>query len=105
MAQYEIDNRQSPVNWECDNDPVMRAVQNAKNLLMLKMGEVPYDRYRGFDQKLYSLPISEFNEQLMPELDRVWMWEKDVELVSALGTITPDGETLIQAVIEVTVET
>lgn len=103
--RYEIDNRPAAVDFECDADPAMRAVQNAKNLLMCKMGEIPYDRYRGFDQTLYDLPLQEFNERLLPELDRIWMWEKDVELVSARASLTPEGEMLIQAVVEVTVET
>lgn len=103
--RYEIDNRPAAVDFECDADPTMRAVQNAKNLLMCKMGEIPYDRYRGFDQTLYDLPLQEFNEQLLPELDRIWMWEKDVELVSARASLTSEGEMLIQAVVEVTVET
>lgn len=103
--RYEIDNRPAAVDFECDAVPAMRAVQNAKNLLMCKMGEIPYDRYRGFDQTLYDLPLQEFNERLLPELDRIWMWEKDVELVSARASLTPEGEMLIQAVVEVTVET
>ena len=46
-----------------------------------------------------------YHDRLLPELDRIWMWEKDVELVSARASLTPEGEMLIQAVVEVTVET
>ena len=77
MAQYEITNQPSPIDFECNNEIIARTLQNAKNLLMCKMGEVPYDRYRGFDPALFDLPIQEFEEQLLPELDRVMLWEPD----------------------------
>ena len=47
MAQYQIDNVAAPINFQ-ESDIVLRTLQNAKNLLMCQMGEVPYDRYRGF---------------------------------------------------------
>ena len=52
MAHYQIDNMAYPINWE-EKDPIQRTLQNAKNLLMCHMGEVPYDRYRGFDPALF----------------------------------------------------
>ena len=68
MAQYKIDNQPEPVNFEIGDDPVARTIQNCKNLLMTKMGEVPYDRYRGFDYALYHLPIDKMRSALLPEL-------------------------------------
>ena len=80
---------------------VARTVQNAKNLLMIQMGEVPYDRLRGFDPALYHLPMEEMRMALLPELDRVMMWEPDVEVASATAKIDDNGEILITVVIEV----
>ena len=78
MAQYQIDNVASPIDFQ-ESDIIKRALQNAKNLLMCRMGEVPYDRYRGFDAALFDLPITGLRIELLPELDRVMMWEPDVQ--------------------------
>ncbi len=99
MARYQIDNVASPIDFQ-ESNIVMRTLQNAKNLLMCQMGEVPYDRYRGFDPALYDLPIDEFREQLLPELDRVMMWEPDVEVVDAEATLLGNGEIYIKVILE-----
>ena len=83
MATYMIDNIPEPIDFEIDNDEERRAVQNAKNLLMTRMGEIPYDRQRGFNHNLYGLPLSDLQGALMAELDRVMLWEPTVEVVSA----------------------
>lgn len=101
MARYQINNRQEPVDFEIGDNMVARTVQNAKNLLMIQMGEVPYDRLRGFDPALYHLPMEEMRMALLPELDRVMMWEPDVEVASATATVDDNGEILITVVIEV----
>ena len=101
MAQYQIDNVAYPINWE-EKDPIQRTLQNAKNLLMCHMGEVPYDRYRGFDPALFDLPMNEMQEELLPELDRVMMWEPDVEVVEASATLLENGETYIRVTVDVT---
>lgn len=101
MAQYEITNRPAPIGFETSDDPVQRTIQNAKNLLMCHMGEVPYDRYRGFDAALYDLPIPELREALVEELDRVMLWEPDVEVVDADCSMDENGNILIRAVIEI----
>ena len=101
MARYQINNRQEPVVFEIGDNMVARTVQNAKNLLMIQMGEVPYDRLRGFDPALYHLPMEEMRMALLPELDRVMMWEPDVEVASATAKIDDNGEILITVVIEV----
>lgn len=103
MAQYQITNRPAPIDFECNNDIILRTIQNAKNLLMCRMGEVPYDRYRGFDPALYHLPIQKLQEKLMPELDRIMMWEPDVEVVDGTCTLDEDGHVVITATIEVTI--
>lgn len=103
MAQYQIDNIASPIDWQ-EDDIVQRTLQNAKNLLMCRMGEVPYDRYIGFDPALYDLPIGELETELLPELDRVMMWEPDVEVVDAEATLLDDGSVYIKVIIEVTFE-
>lgn len=104
MAQYIINNRPEPIDFEIRDDPLRRTIQNAKNLLMLHMGEVPYDRYRGFDPAIYHLPKDQMQHELMTDLDRIMLWEPDVEVVSA--TIEEDAElgTLITVTIETDIE-
>lgn len=104
MAQYTIDNRPAPVDFECNNDLLQRTLQNCKNLLMTRMGEVPYDRYRGFDPSLYDLPMQELNENLVPELDRVMMWEQDAEVVDAQAVLNENGECVITMAVEINID-
>ena len=104
MAQYQINNIPAPIDFECGSDAVRRAVQNAKNLLMCRMGEVPYDRLRGFNPALFDLPLPELMQRLVPELDRVMMWEPDVEVVRAGCELGVNGAAIITAVIDVTIE-
>ena len=101
MAQYQIENQATPIDFECNSDVIMRTVQNAKNLLMCRMGEVPYDRYRGFDPALYDLPAKAFGEALLPELDRVMLWEPDAEVVSASYEMADDGGFVVTCMIDV----
>jgi hypothetical protein len=99
MAKYQIDNIPSPIDFQ-ESDIVTRTLQNAKNLLLCHKGEVPYDRYRGFDPALYDLPIDELRTELLPELDRVMMWEPDVEVVEAEATLLGDGSVYIKVILE-----
>ncbi len=101
MAKYQIDNAPYPIKWE-GNDRIERTLQNAKNLLMCRMGETAYDRWRGFNPALYDLPIEEMQNELLPELDRIMLWEPDVEVADAEAKLTEDGETYIRVTIEVT---
>ncbi len=82
MAQYQIDNIASPIDWQ-EDDIIQRTLQNAKNLLMCRMGEVPYDRYAGFDPAMYDLPIGALNGE---------------------ATMLDDGSIYIKVIIEVTIE-
>lgn len=102
MAQYQIDNIASPINFQ-ESDIILRTIQNAKNLLMCRMGEVPYERLMGFDPALYDLPITELQTELLPELDRIMMWEPDVEVVDAEATLLENGGLYIKAIIEITI--
>lgn len=104
MAQYQITNQPSPIDFECNDDIILRTIQNAKNLLMCKMGEIPYDRYRGFDPALYDLPIQDFQEALLPELDRVMLWEPDAEVVDASCELDKDDNIIIYATIEIDID-
>lgn len=102
MAKYQIDNIPSPIDFQ-EADIIMRTLQNAKNLLMCWMGEVPYDRYRGFDPEIFDLPINEMNEELVEELDRVMLWEPDVEVEDAEATLLADGTVYIKVILNVTI--
>lgn len=99
MAKYQIDNITAPIDFQ-EDDANMRILQNAKNLLMCHMGEVPYDRYRGFDPALYDLPMNELRTELLPELDRVMMWEPRVQVLEAEATLL-DGEVYIKVILEI----
>lgn len=99
MAKYQIDNIASPIDFQ-ESDAVKRTLQNAKNLLMCRMGEVPYDRFRGFDPALFDLPIGELRNELLPELDRVMIWEPDVEVLEAEATLLEGGGVYIKVILE-----
>jgi len=103
VATYKIDNRPAHIDFEVQ-DIIGRTIQNAKNLLMLRMGEVPYDRYRGFDASLFDLPIIEMRAALLPELDRIMLWEPDVEIVDAECFLDENGEAIIEAVIQIDID-
>lgn len=102
MALYQIDNIACPIDFQ-EDDIILRTLQNAKNLLMCRMGEVPYERYMGFDQAFYDLPIDEMRAELLPELDRLMMWEPDVEVADAEATLLDDGNVYIKVILEVTI--
>lgn len=100
MALYQIDNIPSPINWE-EKDIIQRTLQNAKNLLMCQMWEVPYNRFRGMDPSIFDLPIKQLNMELIPELDRVMMLEPDVSVQDAEATLLQDGRTYIKVILDV----
>lgn len=100
MAQYEITNIPGAIDFECSNDFTKRTLQNAKNLLMCRMGEIPYDRQRGFDPSLFDLPLSKLQSELLPELDRVMLWEPDVEVIRATAELE-NGTTVIHCIVEI----
>lgn len=101
MALYEITNEALRIDFEGCTTEVQRTLQNAKNLIMCRMGEVPFDRMRGFDPALFDLPPDEFGAQLIPELDRVLLWEPDANVVSASFKYDENGEVHIRCVVDV----
>lgn len=102
MAQYQIDNIPAPIDFQ-ESDLRLRTLQNAKNLLMCQMGEVPYDRSRGFDPALYDLPIHQMRVELLPELDRLMVVEPDAEVVSADASLMENGGVYIRVILELPV--
>lgn len=100
MAKYIITNQPGEIQFECDSD-TLRILQNAKNLLLTKRGEVPYDRNRGFDNRLYTLPVKQFSEELLPELDRVMLWEPGVNVADAGFAQGEDGGIALTVTLEV----
>ena len=103
MALYQIDNVASPIDFQ-GTDIIKRTLQNAKNLLMCRMGEVPYGRDRGFDPSLFDLPLSDMRTELIPELDRVMAWEPDVEVTDAEATLLEDGSVYIKVIVQVGID-
>lgn len=101
MAQYEITSEIIPIDFENLDDFTERTLQNCKNLLMTRKGEIPFDRQRGLDPAIFDLPFHEMQAALMPELDRVLLWEPDAELVNAEAYMDRDGETRIRMVVEI----
>ena len=103
--RYAIDNQSAPIDFAIGSDDIVaRTLQNAKNLLMTHMGEIPYDRLRGFDAGLFDLPLPRLNEQLLPELDRVMLWEPDVTVISATAEMDARGEVIFRAVIDIDIK-
>ena len=100
MARYVINNKPAAIEFG-NGDAVSQTVRNCKNLIMCRMGEVPYDRLRGFDPALLDLPMEQFRAELLPELDRIIAWECDAEVVDATCGFDDDGSLLITATIEV----
>ena len=101
MSTYTIDNRPAPIEFNLRGNETERILQNAKNLLMCKMGEVPYDRYRGFDPTLFDLPLSRLSEVVLEEVDRVLLWEPRAEAIAADCSLDVDGNTIITVTIEI----
>ena len=100
MALYTVDNMPDEIPFHALND-VERTLQNVKNLLRTRKGEIPYDRLRGFDTGLYDLPITKMREKLPEEIDRVLLWEPDARARTATAEILPDGSTRITVVVEI----
>ena len=105
MAQYIINDIPGDINWECSNDFVTRTLQNAKNLLMCRAGEVPYQRNRGIDPAIFDMPTAESQEYLLDEVVRVLGWEPDIDdVVSAEFMFDSAGTCYISAVVEISDE-
>ena len=102
MALYEITSEEMPLDFDCTltSNMIDRTLQNAKNLIMCRMGEVPYDRQRGLDPAIFEMPYYEANALLLPELDRCLTWEPDAEVFDGWLEIV-NGETIVHCVVEI----
>lgn len=96
-----LDNKPQPINWEA-RDWMERTVQNAKNLLMTRQGEVPFDRYRGLDTALFHLPVTEAKKVIQQEAERLMLWEPDVQVTES--SIDASDGFLIELTLEIDME-
>lgn len=106
MARYEITSAAEPLDFECTmaSNMLERTIRNAKNLLMCRKGEIPFDRERGIDPAFFDIPVGEAQQRIVKELDRVMRKEPDVEVVEGWIDTDDDGETVIHCIVEVTYE-
>lgn len=102
MGRYTINNIPMPIDFECNSDNTLRTLQNCKNLIMCRMGEVPYDRMRGINPAIFDMSIEDAEEELLPEIDRVLGWEPDADAISATIEINSMGDTVITVEVDVT---
>lgn len=100
MAVYTLDNRPAAINWEAKGETA-RTLQNCKNLLMLRMGEVPYDRLRGLDPAIFDAPVSDLRGRLRREAELALGWEPDARVIAARARVEGLNAPLI---IEIDVE-
>lgn len=105
MAIYEINNVPADIPFEdAGKNGLLRTLSNAKNLMMLRTGEVPYDRTRGIDARIYDMPIVRAREIIVQELDRVFLDEPFVEVVDATIELDEDSQMIITARIETAID-
>lgn len=106
MALYEITTEDAELDFDCTmaSDMVERTLRNAKNLIMCRKGEVPYDRQRGLDPAIFDLPYMEAEEALIPELERAMLWEPDADVEDGWLDIDDDGETVVHCLINIKAE-
>jgi hypothetical protein len=103
MAKYRIDTAAAPIDWE-NTDFTARTLQNAKNLLRLKQGELPYDRLRGLDARVWDASLPKLRAALPDAVRLALGWEPDITFVSCDFIKAGDGTTVIRAVVDVTEE-
>lgn len=103
MALYEITSEEMPLDFESTMEKNMleRTIRNAKNLLMCRRGEVPFDRQRGLDTAIFDMPFDQANGLITQELDRVMLWEPDAEVAEAWLERDEKGETIVHCVLEI----
>lgn len=103
MALYEITTEQLPLDFECTmaNNIIERTIRNVKNLMMIRKGEIPFDRQRGLDPSVFDIPIMQAQAIIVAELDRVMLWEPDAEVYEGWIDINSNGETVVHCVVEI----
>ena len=106
MAMYEVTSEQAPLDFECTmvSNMTERTIRNAKNLITLRMGEIPYDRQRGLNPAIFDLPYDDAEALIVQELDRCMLWEPDAEVVEGWIELDDDGEAIVHCVIEIAFE-
>ncbi len=106
MAMYEITSAPAPLDFECTMVSSMteRTIRNAKNLITLRMGEIPYDRQRGLNPAIFDLPYNKAEAAIVQELDRCMLWEPDAEVVEGWIELNEDGESIVHCVIQIAFE-
>lgn len=93
---YTINNLAEPINTET-REFEARTIQNAKNLLRIWKGEVPYDRMRGLDPALKEMPFVKIQSCIFEEVTRVLNWEPDVSVIAVRTRTVEEGELYIEA--------
>lgn len=101
---YDIDNAPRAINWEARG--YERIVQNARNLLCLRLGEVALDRWRGIDGMLNDVAVEHAQAMARSEIARVLAWEPRARVVDCGVRIIQDdnrrtGAFLLWARIEI----
>jgi len=100
MARYEITTETRPVNWSADGTE--RVLQNCRNLMLLRAGEIPYGRWRGIDPAMYHMTREETNYNLVPELDRVMQAEPRVTVEDGWCEMdTATGDTIYHCIVNI----
>ena len=102
MPKYTIDNQPARIDWAARGGE-RRVVQNAKNLLMTHMGEVPYDRHRGISPTIYDRTLNQVRETIALELELLLGWEPNAALISVRVYMDERG-LVIEAVIDTDVD-
>lgn len=101
MAQYVITNERTGVDWECETGTVQRILQNCRNLLITKMGEIPYDRYRGIDMRIIDKPLTEVRDMIEAECDRLMLYEKRAKVISASAYVRDHHDLVVRVIIDI----
>ena len=99
MARFAIDSRAAPIDFEAPRG-YERTIQNVKNLMMCRMGEVPYDRRRGIDPAIFDMGLIDAGGVVQPQ--PVLHGDPDARAVSATVSLDENGETVITAIVEIT---
>ena len=99
---YTINNKLEPIAFEdATTDLEKRVVQNCKNLIMIRRGEVPYDRMRGLDAELEALPILDAQKRILKDVDIALGWEPRAHAITASCQYDANGGLLIECIIDV----
>lgn len=101
MAKFAIDSRAAPIDFEAEAGTA-RTIQNVKNLLLCRRGEVPYDRRRGIDPAIFDMGLHDAGGVVLQEVTRVLAWEPNARAVSATVSVDESGEAVITAIVEIT---